>query len=178
MNVNTGRGAENSGSEIVRVENNNGNSLWGTGGLPRTVRNQSTEFENGTVRRRPYKKRTGVRMWESQLRKGSLSLAILASLWEGQLYSAEIRRLLEQTGGFVVLDGTIHPILRRLRKERFVESEWVDPKEGHPRRYFRLTASGRRYVIELSRIWNEFSDGVNRMLSPSNRRTLGGAHSS
>jgi PadR family transcriptional regulator, regulatory protein PadR len=178
MHVNTARDAENLGGEIVRAENNIEKGIWNVGGLPRAVRNRSTELEDGNVQRRAYTKRTGVPMWESQLRKGSLSLAVLACLWDGQLYSAEIRRLLEQTGGFVVIEGVIHPILRRLRKERFVDSEWVEPEVGHPRRYFRLTASGRRYVLELSRIWNEFSVGMNRMLSPSNGRTFGGSPSS
>jgi PadR family transcriptional regulator PadR len=178
MHVNTARSAEELAGESVYADNKNERSFWHAGGLPRAARKQSTEFENGKVQRRAYTKRTGVLMWESQLRKGSLPLAVLASLWEGQLYSAEIRRRLEQTGGFVVIEGTIHPILRRLRKERFVNSEWVEPEAGHPRRYFRLTASGRRYVIELSRIWNEYSGGVNRMLSQSNGRSLGGSHSS
>jgi PadR family transcriptional regulator PadR len=173
MHVNTARGAEKLAGEIVYAENKNERSYCHAGALPRAAHKQSTEFENGKVQRRAYKKRTGVRMWESQLRKGSLPLAVLASLWEGQLYSAEIRRLLEQTGGFVVIEGTIHPVLRRLSKERFVDSEWVEPESGHPRRYFRLTDSGRRYVIELSRIWNEYSGGVNRMLLQPNGRTLG-----
>lgn len=178
MHVNTARDAETLGGEIVCAENQIENCIWSVGGLPPTDRTQATELEHGKVQRRAYKKRTGVQMWESQLRKGSLSLAVLASLLQGQLYSAEIRRLLEQTGGFVVIEGVIHPILRRLREERFVDSEWVEPEAGHPRRYFRLTASGRRYVLELSRIWSEFSGGMNRILSPSNGRPVGGSPSS
>jgi PadR family transcriptional regulator PadR len=178
MHVSTAKDAENLGGETVCAENKIEKRIWSVGGLLGAVRKQSTELADGKVQRRSYTKRTGVQMWESQLRKGSLSLAVLASLWEGQLYSAEIRCLLEQTGGFVVIEGVIHPILRRLRKERLVDSELVEPEVGHPRRYFRLTASGRRYVLELSRIWNEFSGGMNRMLSPSNGQTFGGSPSS
>ncbi len=112
----------------------------------------------------------GLGNWESQLRKGSLSLAVLAILCDGRLYGVEIRCRLAQIAGFTVAEGVIYPILRRLGKLGFVEAEWVDPDVGHPRRYFRLSASGRRYVLELSRTWNEFAGGMNRVLAASSAR--------
>jgi len=121
--------------------------------------------ETFVQQRRPYTKRTGVDMWESQLRKGSLALAVLASLWDGQLQGSQIRGYLEQIAGFAIVPGVIYPILRRLEKTRFVESEWIEPKVGHPRRNFRLTPSGRRCVLELSSTWKEFAGGMNRVLA-------------
>jgi PadR family transcriptional regulator PadR len=104
--------------------------------------------------------------WESQLRKGSLSLAVLATLWDEELYGLEILRRLDQMAGFSVAEGTIYPLLNRLKTATFIESEWVEADGGHPRKYFSLTASGRRYVIELFRMWNEFAGGMNRLLAP------------
>jgi PadR family transcriptional regulator, regulatory protein PadR len=115
----------------------------------------------------------GLEKWESQLRKGSLSLAVLATLCDGQLYGVEIRCRLEEIAGFTVVEGVIYPILRRLSKMGFVEAEWVEPEVGHPRRYFRLTPAGRRCVLELSRTWNEFAGGMNRMLAASDPRGIG-----
>jgi PadR family transcriptional regulator PadR len=109
----------------------------------------------------------GVDMWQSQLRKGSLTLAVLASLWDGPLYGSEIRCRLERVAGIVVSEGVIYPILRRLGKTNFVETVWVEPEAGSPRRYFRLTSSGRRHASELWSRWSEFTGGMHRMLAIS-----------
>jgi PadR family transcriptional regulator, regulatory protein PadR len=112
-------------------------------------------------------------MWESQLRKGSLTLAVLASLQEGCLCGSEIRCRLEQIAGLAVAEGVIYPILRRLRKMNFIESQWVEPEFGQLRRYFHLTGSGHRYLLELSRSWNKFACGMERMLEASEREIEG-----
>src|SRR5271170_7988808 len=74
--------------------------------------------------------------WEVQLRKGSLGLAVLASLWGGKLYGLEILRRLEEVAGYGVPEGTIYPLLNRLKSAAYVESEWVDAQAGHPRKYY------------------------------------------
>jgi PadR family transcriptional regulator len=126
---------------------------------------------HGATKRRRYTKRTGAKMWESQLRKGSLMLAVLATLRHGRLYGSEIRRRLEQIAGLTVAEGVIYPILRRLRKTDFLETEWIDPAVGQPRRYFALTSRGHQYLTELSTTWTEFAGSMDRMLaiSHSNR---------
>jgi PadR family transcriptional regulator, regulatory protein PadR len=111
--------------------------------------------------------------WEIQLRKGSLSLAVLASLWNGELYGLEILRRLEQIANFTVAEGTIYPLLNRLKTAGFIESNWVEAEAGHPRKYFRLTVGGRRYVIGLSRTWHEFARGMNQLLAPLEPRVRG-----
>jgi PadR family transcriptional regulator, regulatory protein PadR len=111
--------------------------------------------------------------WEIQLRKGSLPLAVLASLWNSELYGLEILRRLEQIANFTVAEGTIYPILNRLKTAGFIESEWVEAEAGHPRKYFRLTVAGRRYVIGLSGAWHEFSRGMNQLLAPLEPRVRG-----
>jgi PadR family transcriptional regulator, regulatory protein PadR len=125
------------------------------------------------VQRRTYAARSGEKVWESQLRKGSLTLAVLASLQYGSLCGSEIRSRLEQIAGLAVAEGVIYPILRRLRKMSFLESEWVEPEVGQLRRYFRLTSSGHRYLLELSRAWSKFACGMDRMLEASERETDG-----
>lgn len=111
--------------------------------------------------------------WEIQLRKGSLSLAVLASLWNGELYGLEILRRLEQIANFTVAEGTIYPLLNRLKTAGFIESDWVEAEAGHPRKYFRLTVGGRRYLIGLTRTWHEFARGMDQLLAPLEPRVRG-----
>ena len=104
--------------------------------------------------------------WEIQLRKGSLELAILASLWEGNLYGLEILRHLENSSDLVVVEGTVYPLLSRLRALGLVESEWVESDSGHPRKYYRLTVAGRQRALEMARVWAQFSARMTNLLAP------------
>ncbi len=107
--------------------------------------------------------------WEVQLRKGSLELAILAALWDGQLYGLEILRYLESNSDLIVVEGTVYPLLNRLRALGLVESEWVESDSGHPRKYYQLTAAGRQRALEMTRIWARFSASMTNLLAPLNR---------
>jgi PadR family transcriptional regulator PadR len=111
--------------------------------------------------------------WEIQLRKGSLELAILAALWAGRLYGLEILRHLETNSDMIVVEGTVYPLLSRLRGLGFVESEWVESEFGHPRKYYRLTPAGRQRAVEMSRIWARFSASMNDLLAPLSEETNG-----
>jgi PadR family transcriptional regulator, regulatory protein PadR len=104
--------------------------------------------------------------WEAQLRKGCLELAILASLWDRRLYGLEILRLLEKGSDMVLAEGTIYPILSRLKEEGLLESEWVEAEAGHPRKYYWLTAAGRQKAISMGRIWNSFAANLSALLKP------------
>lgn len=104
--------------------------------------------------------------WEVQLRKGCLELAILASLWAGKLYGLEILRRLEQNSDLLVAEGTIYPLLSRLKAEGLLESQWVEADAGHPRKYYRLTPAGRKRVMAMARIWAQFSARMETLLAP------------
>lgn len=104
--------------------------------------------------------------WEVQLRKGSLELAILAALWTGPLYGLEILRNLESGSDLVVVEGTVYPLLSRLRTLGLVNSEWVESDSGHPRKYYRLTDAGRLRALAMMRIWDRFSASMSSLLAP------------
>jgi len=104
--------------------------------------------------------------WEVQLRKGCLELAILASLWKGRLYGLELLRALETESDLVITEGTVYPLLSRLRNEGLLDSEWVEAELGHPRKYYRLTSAGRRKALVMSRIWSKFSAKLDDLLKP------------
>src|SRR6516165_9648192 len=104
--------------------------------------------------------------WESQLRKGCLELAILASLWEQRLYGLQILRVLENNSNLVLAEGTVYPILGRLKEEGLLQSEWVEADAGHPRKYYWLTAAGKQRVVSMGHFWNSFAANLNRLLAP------------
>jgi PadR family transcriptional regulator PadR len=109
--------------------------------------------------------------WETQLRKGGLGLAVLATLWTGRLYGLEVLRRLDAEAGLSVPEGTIYPLLNRLKAEGLVVSEWVESDAGHPRKYYALTELGRRRVREMAQGWRSFAAGLDRLLGPLEGKT-------
>ncbi len=103
--------------------------------------------------------------WEVQLRKGCIELAVLASLWDGRLYGLEILRRLEYFSGLPVSEGTLYPLLSRLNTAGWVISEWQEAPQGHPRRYYTLTARGRKRVEEMSRVWSGLTRNIDHLLT-------------
>ena len=104
--------------------------------------------------------------WEAQLRKGCLEMAILASLWQSRLYGLEILRALSEKSELDVAEGTLYPILSRLKAEGLLESEWVEAEAGHPRKYYWLTPSGRRRAREMAGAWSEFAGKLAVLVQP------------
>ncbi len=104
--------------------------------------------------------------WEVQLRKGCLELAILAALWGGKLYGLEILRRLESDSALIVSEGTVYPLLSRLKALGLLQSEWVESESGHPRKYYALTAAGKQRALEMAATWGRFSRSMTRLLAP------------
>jgi len=103
--------------------------------------------------------------WEIQLRKGCLELAILAALWDGKLYGLEILRRLESDSDLIISEGTVYPLLSRLKALGLVRSQWVESDAGHPRKYYALTPAGKQRAIEMTSIWTRFSCGMSKLLA-------------
>jgi PadR family transcriptional regulator, regulatory protein PadR len=104
--------------------------------------------------------------WEAQLRKGALEMAALASLWHGRLYGLEIIRFLESRSRLVLAEGTIYPILNRLKLEGLLTSEWVEAEAGHPRKYYALTPAGRERLRRMAEAWEAFAQGLSLLVEP------------
>jgi PadR family transcriptional regulator, regulatory protein PadR len=104
--------------------------------------------------------------WEVQLRKGCLELAILAALWDGKLYGLEILRRLETDSDLIVSEGTVYPLLSRLKALGLVRSEWVESEAGHPRKYYALTPPGKERAREMAGMWARFSSSMSKLLAP------------
>ena len=104
--------------------------------------------------------------WERQVKKGWLELAILASLWGEKLYGLEILRRLEEATDLVVAEGTVYPILNRLKVEGLVETKWVEGEAGHPRKYYWLTSAGRSRTAAMARYASGFLGSISQIIAP------------
>jgi PadR family transcriptional regulator PadR len=104
--------------------------------------------------------------WERQVRKGWLELAILASLWKEKLYGLDILRRLENHSDLILAEGTIYPILNRLKADGLVDSRWVEGEAGHPRKYYSLTAAGRRRAVAMARYASSFLSSIDALIAP------------
>ena len=107
--------------------------------------------------------RLATEKWAAQLRKGTLELAILASLWEEPRYGLAIMQRLEEAG-LNIGEGTLYPILNRLRADGLLASEWKQEGTGNPRKYYTLTALGRTRTQGITGEWQSFSTTLGRIL--------------
>ena len=96
-----------------------------------------------------------------ELRRGALVLAVLSQLKEEQ-YGYSLKKLLS-AGGIEIEEGTLYPLLRRLEATELLESEWR-LGDGRPRRYYRISARGRRVLEELTEDWKSLSRALGRLL--------------
>jgi PadR family transcriptional regulator PadR len=98
------------------------------------------------------------------MRKGALEYCVLALLTERPRYGFELVELLGQVDGMLTTEGTIYPLLSRLRRDRLVETEWRESSGGPPRKYYRLTADGRRGLATFRDEWATFRSAVDHIL--------------
>ena len=100
----------------------------------------------------------------AQMRRGTLQYCVLALLAEEERYGFDLVRALAEADGMVTSEGTIYPLLSRLRRDGLVESTWQESRSGPPRRYYRLTESGRAALEAFKREWDRFRDAVDHFV--------------
>ena len=100
----------------------------------------------------------------SQLRRGVLEFCVLALLREGERYSYELVRALGDADSLVTTEGTLYPLLGRLRREGVVGSTWRESQSGPPRRYYHLSPDGHAALDKFVTDWTRFRDSVDNLL--------------
>jgi PadR family transcriptional regulator PadR len=100
----------------------------------------------------------------AQLRRGVVEYCVLALLRDRERYGFELVKTLSEAGGLVTSEGTMYPLLGRLRRDGVVETTWRESNSGPPRRYYRLTPQGRGALDTFAAEWQRFRDGVDRIL--------------
>lgn len=98
-----------------------------------------------------------------QLRRGVVAPCVLALLREEERYGYDLVVALAQAG-LVASQGSLYPVLARLRRDGLVESTWRESTEGPPRRYYRLTLAGEATLADFTRSWAAFSVSVDHLL--------------
>jgi PadR family transcriptional regulator PadR len=100
----------------------------------------------------------------SQLRRGALEYCVLALLQDEEHYGFELVRILAERDGLLSSEGTIYPLLSRLRRDGMVEATWQESTSGPPRRYYRLTRAGRSALAWFVPEWERFRTAVDGVL--------------
>jgi PadR family transcriptional regulator PadR len=100
----------------------------------------------------------------AQMRKGALEHCVLALLRDQEQYAPELVQALADRPGMVTGEGTIYPLLSRLRREGLVETTWRESAAGPPRRYYRLTGAGQQALDRFVAEWRRFADTVDEIL--------------
>jgi PadR family transcriptional regulator, regulatory protein PadR len=100
----------------------------------------------------------------SSIRKGLLEFLVLTIINTRTVYVADILKRLSTTD-FATQEGTLYPLLSKLRREGLVNYEWQESESGPPRKYYRLTAAGRRHLATLDQYWAEISQTITDLRS-------------
>ena len=106
----------------------------------------------------------------AQMRRGTLQYCVLALLASEERYGFDLVRGLAEVDGMVTSEGTIYPLLSRLRRDGLVESTWRESPTGPPRRYYRLTDAGRVALEGFGREWSRFRDAVDHFIERKGQR--------
>jgi PadR family transcriptional regulator PadR len=99
---------------------------------------------------------------KSQMRKGVLEYCILLILNREPAYSNDIIRILQETG-LLVVEGTLYPLLSRLKNTNMLNYQWIESTQGPPRKYYALTDLGKAFLVELGIAWEETSNAIRRL---------------
>jgi PadR family transcriptional regulator PadR len=98
---------------------------------------------------------------KSQMRKGILEYCILSIISAGEIYASDIIDRLKDAK-LIVVEGTLYPLLTRLKNEGMLNYRWIESLQGPPRKYYTITPIGEEMLKELGKTWEELTYSVNR----------------
>jgi PadR family transcriptional regulator, regulatory protein PadR len=107
---------------------------------------------------------------QSQMRKGILEFCILSIIQQGEAYPSDIVEKMKAANLFI-LEGTLYPLLTRLKNADMLTYRWVESNSGPPRKYFSLTEKGATFYAELKTTWDELASAVNALTKIENQPT-------
>ena len=99
---------------------------------------------------------------QSQMRKGVLEFCILSVIRQGEVYPSDIVEKMK-SANLQILEGTLYPLLTRLKNAGLLTYRWVESNSGPPRKYFLMTDKGIEFYGELERTWKELADAVHAL---------------
>ena len=96
------------------------------------------------------------------IRTGLLELVVLKIISQHEVYAADILQKLSITE-FATQDGTLYPLLSRLKREGALEYQWVESETGPPRKYYHLTAKGKEQLGQLIKYWKDLDSTIKKL---------------
>ncbi|WP_425392700.1 PadR family transcriptional regulator [Ekhidna sp.] len=104
-----------------------------------------------------------------QMRKGILEFCILHIISRGEVYASDMLEELT-SAKIMVVEGTLYPLLTRLRKAGLVDYKWVESKSGPPRKYYTLTDDGNEFLKSLDQTWTELVSSTKKIIANKNTK--------
>lgn len=100
---------------------------------------------------------------KAQMKKGLLELCVLSTIAKKESYPSDILKDLKKSK-LIVVEGTIYPLLNRLKNANYLEYTWKESKSGPPRKYYTITEIGKEFLNELIKTWEELNYAVNQSI--------------
>lgn len=100
---------------------------------------------------------------KAQMRKGILEYCILSALSKKDAYASDIIERLKNAK-LIVVEGTLYPLLTRLKNDGLLTYRWEESASGPPRKYYKLTVQGELFLTELNKTWEELVEAVNHII--------------
>lgn len=101
---------------------------------------------------------------KAQMRKGILEFCILLIIADGEAYASDILQKLK-AADLLVVEGTLYPLLSRLKNDELLSYEWRESKNGPPRKYYTITKKGKETMKELIGTWKSLNSSINSLIS-------------
>ncbi|WP_090604307.1 PadR family transcriptional regulator [Parapedobacter koreensis] len=104
-----------------------------------------------------------VHKWRSQVKKGTLAFIVLNILKTRELYGYELIEQIRSYTAIDVAEGTLYPLLNRLKDEGLVNAKWVEQETGIPRKYYSLNEKGLASLAQMTQFWEELQKSINKL---------------
>ena len=99
---------------------------------------------------------------KAQMRKGVLEYCILSIIKQKEVYASDIIQQLKDAE-LIVVEGTLYPLLTRLKNDGLLSYRWEESKSGPPRKYYEITDNGKSFLTELDKGWNDLIEAVKKL---------------
>ncbi|MCF6350909.1 MAG: PadR family transcriptional regulator [Flavobacteriaceae bacterium] len=105
-----------------------------------------------------------IKKWKSQVKKGTLAFIVLNVLKNNEFYGYELIEKIRKHTEIEIAEGTLYPLMNRLKKENLVSSKWVEQSSGIPRKYYLLTDTGSNTLNEMREYWKNLEKSIKNII--------------
>ncbi|GAO44436.1 PadR family transcriptional regulator [Flavihumibacter petaseus] len=102
--------------------------------------------------------------WHSQVKKGTLSFIVLIVLDKNELYGYDLIEKIRNQTSIEIAEGTLYPLVNRLKTDKLLDSKWVEQETGIPRKYYFLTKTGKQTLEEMKVQWKNLQKLITKLM--------------